>query len=109
MANYKPTFAWEISLGQVIQAVVVIVTITGAYFAHYMQVTGDNARTQAEEKLDYAVLNLKLLQEDQKYTTLASDDAAFKAEMRGAIDKVNAAVEEMRVQLVLKADIKKTR
>lgn len=106
VAFSHPTITWDISLGSILTASVFVMTMIGYYFINQAEVDKREISIQAEQKLDYAVLNLKLLQDDQKYATLALQDADFHARMQTAIDKVTAAIQDIRLQLVQKEDIK---
>lgn len=107
MAITRPTITWNISLGHIITALIFIFAVVGDYFINQNQLQTQALRIEAEQKLDDAVLTLKLVQEDQKVQNLMNNSADFKAQMRTAMDAVTKAVYDIRVQLVLKEDIKK--
>lgn len=107
MAIARPVITWTISLGHILTALIFIFAVVGDYFINQNQTQNQAIRLEAEQKLNDAVFNLKLVQEDQKIQDMMHNSSDFKSQMRTAMDAVTKAVQDIRVQLVLKEDIKK--
>jgi len=90
-----PHFTPDITLGHLVQAVVVIATVGGGVLGGYLSLRSDLELQRAE-------FRVALAGHEERRT----DDRQFQAEMRAALERVMQAIGDLKAGLVRKQDRK---
>lgn len=101
-----PNFTPDITLGHLIQALVVLSTVGGGIVGGYVSLRTDLDRQRAEFRVAVAGHEARLGLVERQLEQRHNEDRQFQAEMRGALDRVMQAIAGLRTELVQKQDRK---
>lgn len=99
----RPTFSAEVNLGHVLQAIVVIGSVTVAA----VTLRGYYDDRFAGEDLKIALHDSRLNADEASIAKIQAEDENFRTEMRGLGSQLLAAIGDLKLQLALKEDIRK--
>jgi hypothetical protein len=101
-----PNFTPDITLGHLIQALVVLSSVGGGIVGGYVSLRSDIDLQRAEFRVAVAGHEARLSLVERQLEQRHSEDRQFQAEMRGALDRVMQAIAGLRTELVQKQDRK---
>jgi hypothetical protein len=101
-----PNFTPDITLGHLMQALVVLSTVGGGIVGGYVSLRSDLGLQRAEFRVAVAGHEARLSLVERQLEQRRSEDRQFQAEMRGALDRVMQAIAGLRTELVQKQDRK---
>jgi len=101
-----PNFTPDITLGHLIQALVVLSTVGGGIVGGYVSLRTDLDLQRAEFRVAVAGHEARLGLVERQLEQRHNEDRQFQAEIRGALDRVMQAIAGLRTELVLKQDRK---
>lgn len=101
-----PHFTPDITLGHLVQAMVVVSTVGGGIVGGYVSLRSDLDLQRAEFRVALAGHEARLSEVERQLTQRRAEDRQFQAEMRTALDRVMQAIGDLRTELVQKQDRK---
>ncbi len=101
-----PHFTPDITLGHLVQAVVVIATVGGGVLGGYLSLRSDLELQRAEFRVALAGHEARLTVTERLIEDRRTDDRQFQAEMRAALERVMQAIGDLKAGLVRKQDRK---
>lgn len=101
-----PRFKPEITLGHLMQALVLVSTVGGGIFGGYLSLRSDIDVQRVEFRVALAGHEVRLDIAERRLEERRIEDRQFQAEMRSALDRVMQSLAEMRTGLVQKQDRK---
>ena len=101
-----PHFTPDITLGHLVQAVVVIATVGGGVLGGYLSLRSDLELQRAEFRVVLAGHEARLTVTERLIEERRTDDRQFQAEMRAALERVMQAIGDLKAGLVRKQDRK---
>ena len=101
-----PHFTPDITLGHLVQAVVVIATVGGGVLGGYLSLRSDLELQRAEFRVALAGHEARLTVTECLIEERRTDDRQFQAEMRAALERVMQAIGDLKAGLVRKQDRK---
>ena len=101
-----PHFTPDITLGHLVQAVVVIATVGGGVLGGYLSLRSDLELQRAEFRVALAGHEARLTVTERLIEERRTDDRQFQAEMRAASERVMQAIGDLKAGLVRKQDRK---
>jgi hypothetical protein len=101
-----PNFTPDITLGHLMQALVVLSTVGGGIVGTYVSLRSDIDLQRAEFRVAVAGHEARLNLVERQLEQRHNEDRQFQAEMRGALDRVMQAIAGLRTELVQKQDRK---
>jgi hypothetical protein len=101
-----PNFTPDITLGHLLQALVVLSTVGGGIVGGYVSLRADLDLQRAEYRVAVAGHEARLGLVERQLEKRHNEDRQFQAEMRGALDRVMQAIAGLRTELVQKQDRK---
>ena len=101
-----PHFTPDITLGHLVQAVVVIATVGGGVLGGYLSLRSDLELQRAEFRVALAGHEARLTVTERLIEERRTDDRQFQAEMRAALERVMQAIGDLNAGLVRKQDRK---
>ena len=101
-----PHFTPDITLGHLVQAVVVIATVGGGVLGGYLSLRSDLELQRAEFRVALAGHEARLTVTERLIEERRTDDRQFQAEMRASLDRVMQAIGDLKAGLVRKQDRK---
>lgn len=102
MTLLHPHFSPDVTLGHLLQAAVVLITGGGGILGGYLSLRNDLDAQRAEYRVALAAQDARLNQAEREIDDRRTEDRAFQAEMRGALDRVMQTLADMRAELVAK-------
>jgi hypothetical protein len=102
----RPHFTPEITLGHLMQALVVVTTVGGGIIGGYLSLRGDLDVQNAGFRAAIADHEARLGALERRLDERHVEERQFQAEMRGALDRVMQAIADLRAALVQKQDRK---
>lgn len=99
-----PHFTPDINLGHMMQAIVVVTTVGGGILGGYLSLRADLETQRAEFRTALAGHEARLTVAERVLDERRTEDRAFQAEMRAALDRLMQAVSNLRTELVQKQD-----
>ena len=99
-----PNFTPDITLGHLMQALVVLSTVGGGIVGGYVSLRSDLDLQRAEFRVAVAGHEARLSLAERQLEQRRNEDRQFQAEMRGALDRVMQAIAGLRTELVQKQD-----
>ena len=103
---FHPHFTPDINLGHLMQAIVVVTTVGGGILGGYLSLRTDLEMQRAEFRVALAGHEARLTIAEHALDERRTEDRAFQAEMRAALDRLIQAVGNLRTELVQKQDRK---
>ena len=103
---FHPNFTPDINLGHLVQAGVLIASVAGGVFGGYLGLRADLDRQRAEFRVALAGDEARLAIAERLIDERRSEDRQFQTEMRTALDRVMAALADLRTELVQKQNRK---
>jgi hypothetical protein len=101
-----PHFSPDITLGHLLQAVVVVTTVGGGILAGYLSLRDDLDRQRAEFSVSIAEHEARLTIDEHELDERHTEQRQFQAEMRSRLQQVMQAIADLRTALVEKEDRK---
>jgi hypothetical protein len=101
-----PNFTPDITLGHLMQALIVLSTVGGGIVGGYVSLRSDLDLQRAEFRVAVAGHEARLSLVERQLEQRHNEDRQFQAEMRGALDRVMHAIAGLRTELVQKQDRK---
>src|SRR5712671_5538430 len=101
-----PHFTPDITLGHLVQAIVVIATVGGGVLGGYLSLRSDLDLQRAEFRVTLAGHEARLTVAERVLEQRHAEDRQFQAEMRAALDRVMHAIADLKTDLVHKQDRK---
>ena len=101
-----PHFTPDITLGHLVQVVVVIATVGGGVLGGYLSLRSDLELQRAEFRVALAGHEARLTVTERLIEERRTDDRQFQAEMRAALERVMQAIGDLKAGLVRKQDRK---
>lgn len=101
-----PNFNPEITLGHLIQALVLLSTVGGGVVGGYLSLRSDIDGQRGEFRVALAGHEARLGIAERRLDERRAEDRQFQAEMRAALDRVMQSLADMRADLVQKQDRK---
>ena len=101
-----PHFTPDITLGHLVQAVVVVATVGGGVLGGYLSLRSDLEAQRAEFRVALAGHEARLLVAERLIEERRTEDRQFEADMRAALERVMQAIADLRTALVRKQDRK---
>ena len=101
-----PNFTPDITLGHLMQALVVLSTVGGGIVGGYVSLRSDLDLQRGEFRVAVAGHEARLALVERQLEQRRNEDRQFQAEMRGALDRVMQAIAGLRTELVRKQDRK---
>ena len=101
-----PHFNPEITLGHLIQALVLVSTVGGGILGGYVSLRSDLDLQRAEFRVALAGQEARLNIAERRLEERRIEDRQFQGEMRAALDRVMQALADMRTEIVQKQDRK---
>ena len=101
-----PHFTPDITLGHLVQAVVVVATVGGGVLGGYLSLRSDLEMQRAEFRVALAGHEARLLVAERLIEERRTEDRQFEADMRAALERVMQAIADLRTALVRKQDRK---
>lgn len=101
-----PNFTPDITLGHLMQALVMLTTVGGGIVGGYVSLRADLDVQRAEYRVAVAGHETRLSLVERQLERRHNEDRQFQAEMRGALDRVMQAIAGLRTELVKKQDRK---
>jgi len=101
-----PNFTPDITLGHLMQALVVLSTVGGGIVGGYVSLRSDLDLQRGEFRVAVAGHEARLALVERQLEQRRNEDRQFQAEMRGAVDRVMQAIAGLRTELVQKQDRK---
>lgn len=101
-----PHFTPDITLGHLLQAVVIVTTVGGGILAGYLSLRDDLDRQRAEFRVAIAEHEARLGVDERELEQRRTEERQFQAEMRTSLDRVMQAIADLRTELVQKEDRK---
>jgi len=98
-AMLHPHFSPDITLGHLLQAAVVVITGGGGILGGYLSLRSDLDAERAEYRVALAADEARLAQTERELDDRRTEDRAFQAEMRSALDRVMQTLADMRAEL----------
>ena len=102
-----PNFTPDITLGHLLQALVVLSTVGGGIVGGYVSLRTDLDLQRAEFRVAVAGHEARLSLAERQLEQRRNEDRQFQAEMRAALDRLMQAIADLRTELVQKQDRKK--
>src|SRR5436190_21604354 len=99
-----PHFTPDITLGHLVQAVVVIATVGGGVLGGYLSLRSDLEMQRAEFRVALAGHEARLTVTELLIEERRTDDRQFQAEMRVSLDRRMQAIGDLKVGPVAKQD-----
>ena len=99
-----PHFSPEITLGHLMQALVLVSTVGGGIIGGYLSLRSDLEVQRAEFRVALAGHEVRLNIAERRLDERRLEDRQFQAEVRGALDRVMQALADMRTEIVQKQD-----
>jgi predicted component of type VI protein secretion system len=96
-----PNFTPDITLGHLMQALVVLSTVGG-----YVSLRADLDLQRAEFRVAVARHEARISLAEHQLEQRHTEDRQFQAEMRGALDRVMQAIADLRTEVVQKQNRK---
>jgi predicted component of type VI protein secretion system len=100
----KPRFSPEINFGHVMQAGVLVLTVSGAAVTSYVSLREDIEHLRADLTMQIAEHELRIAAVERELDQRRSDDRDFRTEMRAALTRIFDALGDLRTQVVQKQD-----
>ena len=101
-----PHFTPDITLGHLVQALVVVATVGGGVLGAYLSLRSDLEVQRAEFRVALAGHEARIAVAERLIEERRTEDRAFQAEMRAALERVMQAIGDLRTSLVKKQDRK---
>jgi hypothetical protein len=101
-----PNFTPDITLGHLMQALVVLSTVGGGIVGGYVSLRSDLDLQRAEARIAVAGHEARLSLVERQLDQRHAEERQFQAEMRGALDRVMQAIADLRTEVVQKQDRK---
>jgi hypothetical protein len=101
-----PRFTSDITLGHLVQAVLIVTTLGGGVLAGYLNLRDAIDMQQAEFSVALAGHEARLTEAEHALNERRAEERQFQAEMRTAIQRVMQAIADLRTDLVRKQDRK---
>jgi hypothetical protein len=95
-----PHFTPDITLGHLVQAVVVIATVGGGVLGGYLSLRSDLELQRAEFRVALAGHEARLTVTERLIEERRTDDRAFQSEMRASLERVMQAIGDLKAGLV---------
>ena len=105
-AMIHPHFTPDITLGHLLQALVVVTTVGGGIVGGCLSLRGDLDVQRAEFRVALAGHEARLNFAERVLDERRTEDRQFQAEMRAALDRVMQAIGGLRTELVQKQNRK---
>jgi hypothetical protein len=99
-----PHFSPDITLGHLMQAIVVVATVGGGILGGYLSLRGDLDLQRAEFRVALAGHETRLAVAERLIEQRHAEDRQFQAEMRAALERLMQAMGDLRADLVHKQD-----
>jgi hypothetical protein len=100
----RPRFSPEVSFGAILQAGVLVVTISGGVFGAYMTLRADLDSQNTEFRVAIVGHEARITMLERALEERATDDRRFQGEMRDHLAQITAAIADLRTQIVQKED-----
>src|SRR5262249_53089365 len=97
-------FTPEITLGNLIQALVLVGTIGGGILGGYFSLRSDLDLQRGEFRVALAGHEARLNIAERRFEERRTEDRQFQAEMRAALDRIGQAIADLRAELAQKQD-----
>jgi hypothetical protein len=94
-----PHFSPDITLGHLLQAAVVVITGGGGILGGYLSLRSDLDTERAEYRVALAADETRLTEAERELADRRTEDRAFQAEMRSALDRVMQTLADLRAEL----------
>src|SRR5881275_2021706 len=101
-----PHFTPDITLGHLVQAVVVIATVGGGVLGGYLSLRSDLELQRAEFRVALAGHEARLTVAERLLEQRHAEDRQFQAEMRTALERVMHALADLKTDLAQKQNRK---
>ena len=105
-AVMRPHFTPEITLGHLLQAMVIVFTVGGGIVSAYVSLRTDLERERAEYRIAAADYDARLTGAERELAVRQGEDREFRAETRTALARIMDALADLRTQIVQKQDRK---
>ena len=105
-AMIHPHFTPDITLGHLVQALVVVTTVGGGIVGGFVSLRGDLDGLRAEYRVALAGHEARLAVTERVLEERRTEDRQFQSEMRTALDRLMQAIGDVRTELVQKQDRK---
>ena len=102
MDIFHPHFSPDITLGHLLQAVVVVATGGGGILGGYLSLRSDIDVQRAEYRVALAGHDVRLAQAERELDDRRREDRQFQIEMRASLERVMEAIAGLRTELVQK-------
>lgn len=97
-----PHFSPDITLGHLLQAVVVVVTGGGGILGGYLSLRNDIDMQRAEYRVALAGHEARLDEAERQLDERRREDQQFQAEMRAALERVMETLGDLRTEVAQK-------
>ncbi len=101
-----PHFTPDITLGHLVQALVVVTTVGGGLLGGYLSLRGDLELQRAEFRVALAGHEARLNFTERVLDERRTEDRQFQSEIRAQLERVMQAIAALRTELVQKQDRK---
>ena len=102
----RPRFSPEITLGHLLQATVMLITVGGGIVTAYVGLRTDLERERAEFQIAGAAYDARLTGAEHEMAQRQDEDRCFRAETRNTLSRIIDALTDLRTQVVQKQDRK---
>jgi hypothetical protein len=102
----KPRFSPEINFGHLLQATVLLFTVSGGAVTSYISLRADIENLRSEVDVQLASHELRIAAAEQALEQRRVDERDFQGEMRSALARIIDAIADLRTQIVQKQDRK---
>jgi hypothetical protein len=106
LSQIRPHFSPEITLGHLLQATVMLVTIGGGIVTGYVGLRTDLERQRAEFRIASAAYDACLSGAEHELAERQGEDREFRAETRNTLSRIIDALADLHTQIVQKQDRK---
>ena len=101
-----PHFTPDITLGHLVQALVVVTTVGGGLLGGYLSLRADLELQRADFRVALAGHEARLTFTERVLDERHTEDHQFQTEMRAQLERVMQAIAALRTELVQKQDRK---
>ena len=99
-----PHFRPDIELGQIVQALILVVTLGGGIFGGYLTLRSDLDSDRAEFRVGVAGHEARLTMLEHALEERREDERAFEAETRDSLERITQAIADLKTVLAQKQD-----
>ncbi len=101
-----PHFTPDITLGHLMQALVVLTTVGGGVVGGFLSLRADLDMQRAEFRVTLEGHEVRLTEAEHLLAERRVEDRQFRTEMRASLDRVMQAIADLRTEIVQKQDRK---